>query len=414
MKNIVVSTIFMIICSALVVGAGIAHREYEAGLPETADSDADAASDPSDDVISVWYCDSELDDYLAALSQTYADEKNITIELTYCAQSEMLEEINAANIDDDLRNADVYFISTESLEKAYLSGLAAEIDDADTFNSESFSETAISACTYHGKLIAYPFCFETSMLAYNTDYVDEAPRTFDEILDAAGDEETELGGDVTYVMKWDVNSLQYNFAFAGSYLEYGGQDGDDESILDLNSDEVVLAMEYYYSLSDFFSIDPDDAEYDDVLADFASGEIVYTIINTKSIKTLDSSGISYEVCVLPDMSDELETAVLSLTTAAVINPYAENEDAAAELVDHICFEGAGDVYEHGGSLPCAGSELTSSGKLSEAMKAYDESVSLPKLMSAGDYWVYLEIALNEVWSGQDINETMNTLEEKVR
>ncbi len=418
MKKTIISIIIMIFCAGITVGIGITYNNKKQADSENSDfanAEEEIAVYDSNNASSliVWYCDKEMEDYIDTVVNAFSSEKNVAIKASYVAESEMLEKINASNIDEDEQSADIYFIGSESLEKAFLAGLTETVDDMEIFNEENFSQTAISACTYQGKMIAYPLCYETSVLAYNSDYVSAAPEKFDSILEDASNDEIEYPKNITSILKWDVKHLQYNFAFAGSYLEYGGSNGDDETILNLNNSRVLETMEYYYDLYQFFSIDINDAAYDDVLEEFINGDYIYTIVNSKDIAKLEESGISYGIAVIPDMTDELSTTALSLTTTAIINPYSENESVAGDFIKYIAYDNAGIIYDSCGYMPCAKVENYETGTMSTVVQAYDESISLPKLMSASDYWVYLEIALNEVWSGEDIEETMNALQEQM-
>lgn len=417
MRKVISGVVAMVLCAALTVGIGIIHTNVQGrGIVDSFAEDEEniSAYDGNNaSSLTIWYSDDELEDYLNAIVSTYSSEKNVAVKASYIAESEMLENINAVNLDGDAETVDIYFINSESLEKAFLAGLTETIDDMGIFNEEYFSPTAVGACTYRDKMIAYPVCFETSVLAYNTDYVEGAPRTFDDILDVAADEDTELDENVSAVLKWDVRSLLYNFAFAGSYLEFGGENGDDESILELNSGAIIDAMEYYYNLYQFFSIDINEADYDGTLSEFMDGSVMYSIISSRSIAALEDSDVNYDVAVLPDMNDELTTTALSLTTVAVINPYSSNNSVAKDFIKYICYDNADLLYDYSAYMPCARTDRLSGGRYGTVFEAYNESVSLPKLMSASDYWVYLEISLNKIWSGEDIQETLNSLEERM-
>ena len=67
---------------------------------------------------------------------------------------------------------DIYLLSSDSLEKAYLAGLASKVPDTvGICNTDHFSQAALSAVTYDQKLIGYPVYFDTSALVYNEDYL---------------------------------------------------------------------------------------------------------------------------------------------------------------------------------------------------------------------------------------------------
>ena len=65
---------------------------------------------------------------------------------------------------------DLYVISNDALEKAYLAGLAVPVEP--TVNmEETFIGKGLAAATYKDKLLGYPFYFETSSLLYNKTYL---------------------------------------------------------------------------------------------------------------------------------------------------------------------------------------------------------------------------------------------------
>ena len=73
---------------------------------------------------------------------------------------------------------DLYIVSNDSLEKAYLSGLASEVrlPEGVLPMEQWFPETAVRAVTYDDRQIAYPFYFETSCFLYNLTYLEDWAR----------------------------------------------------------------------------------------------------------------------------------------------------------------------------------------------------------------------------------------------
>ncbi len=75
---------------------------------------------------------------------------------------EYLEEVNRASLEAE-NTPDIYIVSNDSLEKANLSGLAAEVKDQDSvLTTDFFPQTALDAVSYQGQKMAYPLYFETS------------------------------------------------------------------------------------------------------------------------------------------------------------------------------------------------------------------------------------------------------------
>ena len=84
------------------------------------------------ETIRVWYGDESLANYISSAAVAYGEENNVRILPYYMAESDYLEAINSATLGDSdgmLSMPDVYLISHESLERAYLAGLAVPVDD---------------------------------------------------------------------------------------------------------------------------------------------------------------------------------------------------------------------------------------------------------------------------------------------
>ena len=126
----------------------------------------------------LWYTDEALTDYLGSVALSYSEyQDEVRIVPVYSSGLEYLETINQASLTTD-QVPDLYIVSNDSLEKAYLAGLASElrVPEGEKALQEVFPEAAIDAVTYHDKQIAYPFYFETSSLLYNKTYLDDWAR----------------------------------------------------------------------------------------------------------------------------------------------------------------------------------------------------------------------------------------------
>ena len=50
----------------------------------------------------------------------------------------------------------------------------------------------------------------------------------------------------------------------------------------------------------------------------------------------------------------------------------------------------------------------------EIYSQYENSVSLPKLLNASNFWVNLEIAFFNIWTGEEIEPQIQTVSEQVK
>lgn len=120
----------------------------------------------------LWYTDEALTSYLSSAAVTYNENHDVRIVPVLEKGLEYLEKINQASLSGEV--PDMYVLSHDSLEKAYLAGLAQEISPAENIAlDELYMGTGLQAAAYKDKIIGYPFYFETSSLLYNKTYLED-------------------------------------------------------------------------------------------------------------------------------------------------------------------------------------------------------------------------------------------------
>ena len=292
--------------------------------------------------VRLWYTDEALTSYLQSKAVSYAQvNPNVRVEPVLVSGLEYLEAINKASLTDD-NYPDLFIITNDSLEKAYLAGLAMEVSGgADYFTEDMFPRAAINSIMYDGRYIAYPMYFETSSLVYNKTYLEDMAREkmqaeidlmegeqaqadIDENgveeAEEAEESETETTGDsemvvteitdeaveemvkeslpktisdilsfaqsynapdqVEAVFKWDVTDIFYNYFFVGNYMNVGGMAGDNVNLIDIYNPDTISCMKIYQQLNQFFAIEAATTNYDSIVDDFLSGKIVFTVATT--------------------------------------------------------------------------------------------------------------------------------------
>ena len=120
------------------------------------------------DSIYLWYTDDALTTYLSSAAVAYNETHDARIVPVLESGLDYVETINRNSIESNM--PDLYVISNDALEKAYLAGLAVPVEP--TVNmEETFIGKGLAAATYKDKLLGYPFYFETSSLLYNKTYL---------------------------------------------------------------------------------------------------------------------------------------------------------------------------------------------------------------------------------------------------
>ena len=426
----------------------------------------------------LWYTDEALTDYLNSVAVSYSEyQSDVRVIPVYTSGREYLETINQASVNTD-EVPDMYITSNDSLEKAYLAGLASEVRLPEGVLSmeETFPETAISAVTYHDKQIAYPFYFETSCFLYNETYLadwaraqleaetdavmaeealeqlengeepeetissesaeeavqaglisEEAveervsqtlPKTIDDIR-AFGDE-YDAPEQVEAVFKWDVSDIFYNYFFVGDSIDVGGKNGDSADSIHIYNEDAIRCLRVYQNLNQFFSIDTKEISYDGILQDFIDGKIVYTVATTDALSKIENAKAEgefeyeYGISMMPDVSEELSSASLSVTQCVVINGYSVKKDMANDFGVYLTEYATDTLFARTGKLPVCDNGDTYADPNKEAfLQEYMCSIPMPKMIETSNFWVELEIAFAKIWDGEDANIDLKVLSEKI-
>lgn len=410
------------------------------------------------DTIYFWYSDETMTNFVNSAAVAFGEREDVHVIPVLASGSEYLEELNRASVEEE-QLPDVYMISHDSLEKAYLAGLAEEIDDVQgVCDTAHFPAAALSAVSYHGKTVAYPLSFETSALIYNDTYLQEwaaqiaqkellgdgtedgvpeensdgiavdetqlaakteeyyanaVPQTMDDILNIADTFDVPEG--VEGVLKWDVSDIFYNYWFVGNYMIVGGDAGDDETQINIDNPETVACLEVYKALNQFFFIESDTVSYESVLQDFIDGKTVFTIATTDAVqrlaqaKSVGELAFDYGVAMMPDVSAELQSRSMSVTNAVAVNGYSRHKELANKFAAYLVDECADSLYDRTGKVPANLNAAAEEGSLTIFKLEYAESIPLPKMMETGNFWLQLERLFAKVWNGEDVTAQVQEL-----
>ena len=364
--------------------------------------------------LTLWYTDEKLNPYLVEAAEEFEQQNHVEITLQLVTAVDYIEHINTASI-SDLGGPDLFITSSELLEKARLAGLTVENDSfTERELEDAFPQQALNAASCGGRLMAYPFYFETCCLLYNKNYVDAAPVTIDDILAYAdsyeGGDET---ADVENIFKWNVADIFSNFFFIANYVNLGGPTGDDPSQVQLSADEITACLQYYQSLNAFFAIDAEEVTTENVLQEFIDGKTVYTIAKTDAIAAIDTALAAeaatvsgggdrfYGIAQVPDLTAELATKGLSVTNSVVVNAYSAQRELAKSFARYLTFEKAEDLYGLTDKMPVRLGVEYENPEMGVLLEQYENSVEVPKLTDLSNYWMEMEIAFANIWQGSD-------------
>ncbi len=450
MRQKIYRRIFAVLCVLLVFSQMMqAAYSYHREQQEAGEDNSEPAS------LVLWYTDDKLNAYLVEAAEEFEKTHNVEVTLQLVTAVDYIEHINTASI-SDLGGPDLFITSSELLEKARLAGLTVENNSfSDRELDNYFPKKAQDAATCGGKLVAYPFYFETCFMLYNKNYVEGAPKTIDEILEYSRSFEGGTGEDkIENILKWNVADIFFNFFFISNYVNLGGATGDDKSQVQLSAEEVIECLEYYQSLNAFFAIDADAVTTDNVLQEFIDGKIVYTIAKTDAIARLDAAiaegtvaeapegetegestegeegdpeegestqgeepqdnGYFYGIAEVPNLTESLPTKGLSVTNSVVVNAYSQERALAKEFAKYITYEKVDSLYAMTNKMPVKVGVPYENPEITTLLVQYEHSVEVPKITDLSNYWIEMEIAFANIWRGNDVRSEIEAVDAKIQ
>lgn len=176
-------------------------QEQTAGASQKETDDAlDAAYQSAATDAVFWYEDDSYGDYFETAAIQYFGRTGKKVVMQCRDTMDYIGDIYDETMQDGAY-PDVYLISGQDLEEAYLYGLVSvnEIDADDL----PVLEQAKRAATYEDKLLGYPLSYDVCVFIYQNGYFEEEPQSLQSIIDYSNDNEP--GEDVEYLLEWNVN-----------------------------------------------------------------------------------------------------------------------------------------------------------------------------------------------------------------
>ncbi len=216
---------------------------------------------------------------------------------------ELVVELKSA-IRDDFQVAapvgegpDIIVIAHDQAGALVENGLLAPVDLGGM--ADEFVPNALSACTFNGELYCMPYATENMAFFYNTDLVEAAPATWDEVISVG--EALMADGQTTYVMA--VTGSTYDlypfFTAYGGYI-FGKDASGNWNPQDLGVDNEGM-VEAVGLLADLVAKGdiPADWDWGNNHALFETAEAPFIMAGPWALDRIRESGVPYAVANFP-------------------------------------------------------------------------------------------------------------------
>ena len=328
-----------------------------------------------------WYDDSTYDTFFTEAAAAYLAETGIKVQPQYIGELEYLQTVYDSTMEDGVY-PDVWLVSADCLETAYLCGLAARNEKGESYAQTP--ENARRAASYGDKLLGYPLSFNTCVFVYQSSYFEKAPSTMQEIIDYSN--ENEPGENVEYLVEWDVKDPFYDFPFVANSITFE-TDGGGQLRVVRDEEKYSRDLEFFETLLAAFSVNAETVSEEAVLENFKAGKTLCAILDTDSLCQLEDYADS--VTQIPDLNEELNTSVCAMTDLLVVNDFSEKQQLAADFAEFVTVDFAPHLHETSGHysvfLPEQADRMAQT-----AFEVYKDAILAPSSQAAADFWIDLK------------------------
>lgn len=217
----------------------------------------------------------------------------------------IVQEMGFGDIRDGLKVAgpagegpDIIIGAHDWLGELVINGLLAPIDLGD--KAAEFFGPAVDAFTYDGVLYGMPYATENVAFAYNTELLEAAPTTWDEVMAISMDLQSSGAADYGYIIQTNdpYHWMPMLSAFGGYVFGRDEVGAYNPADVGLDSEGSVAGATFLQEMVDAGLI-PTDVDYDVMHTMFESGQAAMIVTGPWALPRIQESGVPFEIAAIP-------------------------------------------------------------------------------------------------------------------
>jgi arabinogalactan oligomer/maltooligosaccharide transport system substrate-binding protein len=279
-----------------------------------------------------------------------------------------------------------------------------------------YSEKAVQATTYDGKLYGVPYGIEALALYRNTEIVPDEPATMDDAI-AAG-EAAVKAGKVDSALNLPVGELgdAYHMepiltSFGGYIFSYDDATGYDASDVGIGKEGSVKAAQEISKLAQA-KVLRTSISGDNSIALFTSGKAAYLISGPWALADVKKAGFDYAIQPVPGFAGQEAASPFMGAQAFMVAAHGKNKDIAQEFVNNgVNSEEAMMTLYEGTQLPpamTAVQDQVEDPDLAVFTEAANGAAPMPAIPAMASVWEPLGKAYSAIVSGKDPVSTIKS------
>jgi arabinogalactan oligomer/maltooligosaccharide transport system substrate-binding protein len=272
-----------------------------------------------------------------------------------------------------------------------------------------YSEKAVQATTYDGKLYGVPYGIEALALYRNKDVVPDEPATMDDAISSG--EAAVKSGKVESALNLPVGELgdAYHMepiltSFGGYIFSYDEATGYDAQDVGIGKDGSIKAAEEISRLAKA-KVLRTSISGDNSIALFTSGKAAYLISGPWALADVKKAGFDYGIQPVPGFAGQDPAQPFMGAQAFMVAANGKNKDIAQEFVNNgVNSEDAMMTLFEGTQLPpamTAVQDQVDDPDLTVFTEAANGAAPMPAIPAMASVWEPLGKAYSAIVSGKD-------------
>jgi arabinogalactan oligomer/maltooligosaccharide transport system substrate-binding protein len=385
-------------------GGGSGSSSESSGSESTSSPSAEGGDGGGDADLLVW-TDSLKIDAVKEVAEAFGESNGITVKVQ--AISEDLQG-NFVTADAAGNGPDVVVGAHDWIGNLVQNG-AIEPLNLTPDELSGYSEKAVQATTYDGKLYGVPYGIEALALYRNADVVPDEPASMDEAI-AAGEKAVQAG-DVESALNLPVGELgdAYHMepiltSFGGYIFAYDEGTGYDAQDVGIGKEGSIKAAQEISRLAKD-KVLRTSISGDNSIALFTSGKAAFLVSGPWALADVKKAGFEYAIQPVPGFEGEQAAEPFMGAQAFMVAANGKNKDIAQEFVNNgVNSEEAMMTLFEGTQLPpamTAVQDQVDDPDLTVFTEAANAAAPMPAIPAMASVWEPLGKAYSAIVSGKD-------------
>ncbi|MFQ7058442.1 MAG: extracellular solute-binding protein, partial [Turicibacter sanguinis] len=316
--------------------------ETPAGSDTTTEAPAETPATSGEKVeIKLWLDD---DDYAAAIEPA--------IEAAYPNIDIVYEKVGAVDARTKLEldgpaglGGDVFIQPHDGMSESIISNILLPLgSDMGAMIEERMLEGAVGTVKKDGNYYGVPLATESIALFYNKTLLDEygfeVATSFETIKEQAAVYNDNAAN--KFLIRWEPgNSYTNQFFLTAAGFQLYGENHDDASQVNLNTQEVIDGLTFFQSMKEYLPVPYADLNWDTIHGEFIKGNVPYMISGPWSLaeaKTgAEDNGFEFGVTTIPTING-VQGETFSGNIIACVSAYTQHPTEAKQVVDFLASE----------------------------------------------------------------------------